>query len=244
VKIIPAVDIAEGRCVRLLQGERGTERVYGDDPLEVALHWQGQGAERLHVVDLDAAFGARGGNRATLEMIIGSLEIPVQVGGGVRDLSEFRRLVGAGAAAVVFGTAAVEDPELVRQALSLEPDKVVVGVDAREGRVALRGWEELSQEEPISFGRRWVEEGVTTFVYTDILRDGLLEGPNVAALRHFARSVGTRVIASGGVGSLEDLRRLRETEIDGVEAVIVGRALYEGLFSLTEAAQAARSFIN
>jgi phosphoribosylformimino-5-aminoimidazole carboxamide ribotide isomerase len=133
---------------------------------------------------------------------------------------------------------------LIRQALSLEPDKVVVGVDAREGRVALRGWEELSQEEPISFGRRWVEEGVTTFVYTDILRDGLLEGPNVAAFRHFARSVGARVIASGGVGSLEDLRRLRETEIDGVEAVIVGRALYEGLFSLTEAAQAARSFIN
>jgi phosphoribosylformimino-5-aminoimidazole carboxamide ribotide isomerase len=244
VKIIPAVDIAEGRCVRLLQGERGTERVYGDDPLEVALHWQGQGAERLHVVDLDAAFGARGGNRSTLEMIIGSLQIPVQVGGGVRDLSEFRRLVSAGAAAVVFGTAAVEDPELIRQALSLEPDKVVVGVDAREGRVALRGWEELSQEEPISFGRRWVEEGVTTFVYTDILRDGLLEGPNVAAVRHFARSVGARVIASGGVGSLEDLRRLRETEIDGVEAVIVGRALYEGLFTLTEAAQAARSFVN
>lgn len=230
--------------MRLLRGERGTERVYGDDPLEVALHWQGQGAERLHVVDLDAAFGARGGNRSTIEMIIDSLRIPVQVGGGVRELSDFRRLTGAGATAVVFGTAAVEEPELIRQALALAPEKVVVGVDAREGRVAVRGWEDLSKEEPVAFARRWIEEGVTTFIYTDILRDGALEGPNLAAIRHFARSLGARVMASGGVGRLEDLRRLRETEIDGVEAVIVGRALYEGIFTLAEAVEAARTRIS
>ena len=238
--IIPAIDIEDGKCVRLVRGERGTETVFGEDPVEVALAWQDQGARLLHVVDLDAAFQPDHGNRPAIARIVKAVGIPVQVGGGVRSLADFDRLLETGAARVVFGTAAVENPSVVREALGIAPQAVVVGVDVRDGKVAVRGWQEDSAQEPVELGKRWVEEGVDTFIYTDISRDGVLTGPNVAAVRRFARETKARVVASGGVGSLDDLRRLREAETDGVEAAIVGRALYERIFTLAEAMQIGR----
>lgn len=233
--ILPAVDIREGRSVRLLRGERAAETVYGEDPVETALHWQEQGAEWLHVVDLDAAFGETGKNQNIIDSILTAVEIPVQVGGGIRKLDDFRRLIDRGACRVVFGTAAVENPSLVESALAVAGERVVVGVDVREGKVAVRGWADVSDVAPVAFGRRWKSAGVGAFVYTDVLRDGSLEGPNSRAVRDFALAVGCEVVASGGIGRLDDLRLLMEGEADGVAAVIVGRALYEKAFTLKEA---------
>ena len=233
--IIPAIDIVGGKCVRLVRGERGTETVFGEDPVQVALAWQAQGARLIHVVDLDAAFEPEEGNRPAIVRIVEAVRIPVQVGGGVRSFGDFERLRETGVARVVFGTAAAENPSVVRQALESAAGSVVVGVDVRGDKVAVRGWKRDSEHGPIEFGKRWVDEGVQTFVYTDISRDGAMTGPNVDAVRRFAKETGARVVASGGIASLDDLRHLREAESDGVEAAIVGRALYEKIFTLAEA---------
>lgn len=238
--IIPAIDLQGGKCVRLVRGELGTETVFSEDPVEMALGWQEQGATLLHVVDLDAAFEAKERNRASIARIVDAVEIPVQVGGGVRRFSDFEGLRDVGAARVVFGTAAANDPSVVRQALGADAESVVVGVDVKGGKVAVRGWREESEHDPIAFGKRWVGEGVTTFVYTDISRDGVMTGPNIEAVRGFGKETGARVIASGGIGSLDDLRCLRQAESDGIEAAIVGRALYERNFSLADAMEAVR----
>jgi phosphoribosylformimino-5-aminoimidazole carboxamide ribotide isomerase len=235
MKILPAIDIRQGRCVRLFQGDPDAETVYGDDPSEMARKWESQGAEWIHVVDLDAALENRESNRSAIHAILESVSIPVQVGGGVRSIEEFRRLIDAGVARVVFGTAAVEEPTLVMKALESDPDKVVVGVDVRRGRVSIRGWKNDSSENPLEFGKRWAGAGASSFVYTDIHRDGSLEGPNFEATGVFAEAVGGGVVASGGIGSLKDLERLFELESKGVEAAIVGKALYEGAFTLAEA---------
>jgi phosphoribosylformimino-5-aminoimidazole carboxamide ribotide isomerase len=238
--VIPAIDIEGGKCVRLVRGERGTETVFSEDPVEVALEWQAQGARLIHVVDLDAAFDAKESNRPAVARIVGAVRVPVQVGGGVRSFADFHRLRGAGVARIVFGTAAAKNPLVLRQALGHDASSVVVGIDVRDGKVAVRGWREDSEHGPIELGKRWVGEGVTRFVYTDISRDGVMTGPNVEAVRGFAKETGARVVASGGIGSLEDLRRLRAAEADGVEAAIVGRALYERVFTLTEAMEIAQ----
>ena len=237
--IIPAIDIEGGKCVRLVRGERGTETVFGEDPVEVALSWQEQGARLIHVVDLDAAFEATEGNRQAIARLVEAVRVPVQVGGGVRSFADFERLRETGAARIVFGTAAAKDPSVVRQALARDAASVVVGVDVRDGKVAVRGWQEESEHDPIELGKRWFAEGVATFVYTDISRDGVLTGPNVEGVRRFARATGARVVASGGIGSLDDVRRLRDAEEDGVGAAIVGRALYERIFTLAEAMEIA-----
>ena len=235
MRVIPAVDIRGGRSVRLLRGERGTETVYGDDPISTALEWHRQGAEWLHIVDLDGAFGEENANRHVVVEILKKLEIPVQVGGGVRTFEDFRSLVSSGAERVVIGTAAIEDPAMVMEALRMAPERVVIGVDVRRGRVAVRGWEVESGELPREFGRQWKDKGVSTFLFTDIQRDGALEGPNIDALRDFCSGIGTGVIASGGVAQLEDLQRLSDLGNAGVEAAIVGKALYERKFTLAEA---------
>ena len=235
MRVIPAIDIRGGRSVRLLRGERGTETVYGDDPVSMALEWQQQGAEWLHIVDLDGAFGEENANRHVVEEILRKLEIPVQLGGGVRTFEDFRGLVRSGAERVVIGTAAIEDPAVVMEALRMAPERVVIGVDVRRGRVAVRGWESVSGETSLEFARHWKDKGVSTFLFTDIQRDGSLEGPNIEALRDFCRGIGTGVIASGGVAQLEDLKRLCELGNAGVEAAIVGKALYEEKFTLAEA---------
>jgi phosphoribosylformimino-5-aminoimidazole carboxamide ribotide isomerase len=241
MKIIPAIDIRGGRAVRLLRGDKDTETVYGEDPVATALEWQRQGAEWLHIVDLDGAFSEKRHNRSVIEEILRRLEIPVQVGGGVRTFEDFKCLVRAGADRVVIGTAAIEEPAVVMEALRLARMRVVIGVDVRRGQVAVRGWEVESGETPLEFGRQWKDRGVSTFLFTDIQRDGSLEGPNIDALREFCRCIGTGVIASGGVSSLEDLKRLSALGNEGVESVVVGKAVYEGKFTLAEAMVAVRA---
>lgn len=241
MRIIPAIDIRGGRAVRLLRGARGTETVYGDNPVATALEWQRQGAEWLHLVDLDGAFSEKSDNRLVVEEVLKRLDIPVQVGGGVRTIDDFRCLVEGGAERVVIGTAAIEEPAVVIDSLSLAPERVVIGVDVRDGQVAVRGWEVESGETPCEFGLRWRDRGVLSFLFTDIQRDGSLEGPNIHALRDFCRCIGAGVIASGGVSRLEDLNHLSELENEGVEAAIVGKALYEGAFTLAEAMAAAKA---
>jgi phosphoribosylformimino-5-aminoimidazole carboxamide ribotide isomerase len=243
MRVIPAIDIRGGRSVRLLRGDKGTETVYGEDPVSTALEWQRKGAECLHIVDLDGAFSEKSSNRSVVEEISGRLEIPVQIGGGVRSLEDFQCLIEAGAERVVLGTAAIENPSMVMDALRLAPERVVIGVDVRNGQVAVRGWEVQSGETPCEFGLQWKDRGASTFLFTDIHRDGSLEGPNIQALRDFCRRIGTGVIASGGVGRLEDLERLSELGNEGVESVVVGKALYERKFTLAEAMAAVESGI-
>lgn len=234
MQLVPAIDLREGCCVGLSQGERGTEVRYGDDPVEMAVYWEGQGAKRLHVVDLDAAFGeAR--QIDLVASIVATVGIPVQVGGGIRSFEDFRELVAIGADRIVFGTVAVEKPEVVIASLDEAPAKVVVGVDVKEGGVALRGWTSSSSEIPIEFGCRWVERGARRFVYTEVSRDGSLEGPAVEAISEFAEMTGARIVASGGIGTIGHLELLQPLEELGVDEVIVGKALYEKAFSVAEA---------
>ncbi|MFW6278793.1 MAG: 1-(5-phosphoribosyl)-5-[(5-phosphoribosylamino)methylideneamino]imidazole-4-carboxamide isomerase [Bacillota bacterium] len=226
MEVIPAVDIQDGKCVRLLQGDFDREVVYGENPVEMAEHWAEQGAKRLHVVDLD---GARTGQPCNLDLIEGiasRLEIPVQLGGGIRNLDTIKKYLDVGIDRVILGTVALENPELVAQAVKLYgTEKIVVGVDAREGKVAVEGWQETSEKKVEEVITSLKEKGVTTFIYTDIGRDGMLEGPDVSGLQDLLQIEGIEVIASGGISSREDIDKL--TEI-GIEKGIVGKALYSG----------------
>lgn len=231
MKLIPAVDVRRGRVVRLLRGEDGTEDTYDMTPVEAARRWESEGAPCLHVVDLDAAFG-EGRQRELVTKIVRTVDIPVQLGGGVRSYEDFAELDAMGASGIVFGTAAVEKPDVVEQALLRAEGKVVLGVDVKAGRLAVRGWTHTAAEAPGAFGDRWRARGVRRFVFTDVSRDGARAGVNVEATAAFARAMGGGVVASGGVGTLEHLRALRD--LIGIEGVIVGRALYEEAFSFEQ----------
>ena len=228
---IPAVDIRGGRCVRLVQGDFARETQYADDPCEMARHWQAEGAQRLHVVDLE---GARDGVRANADVIrrlLRSVDVPVQVGGGIRSLETARALLEDGADRVIVGTAAAEQPERLAEWVdALGADRLIVGVDARDGQVVTRGWLSATDVSVLSFCQRLSAAGVLRIVYTDVTRDGLLGGPDVPGTREIARVIS--VIASGGVSTVEQLRRLAEA---GAEAAIVGTALYEGRLKLSDA---------
>ncbi len=232
--VIPAIDLRHGSAVRLVRGEKGSETRYGSDPEAIAVQWEMEGAPMLHLVDLDAAFGEPP-QRALVERIVRRAAIPVQVGGGVRTLEDFLALRAAGAARVVFGTAAAENPDVVSRALDDDGDRVVVGVDVKDGRVAVRGWTEGNGANPLELGRKWAAAGVRSFVYTEVERDGVMTGVDLPATASFARATGGKVIASGGVGSLDHLRALKSIAFAGIEGVIVGRALYEKAFTLAEA---------
>jgi phosphoribosylformimino-5-aminoimidazole carboxamide ribotide isomerase len=235
VIVVPAIDLRHGRCVRLVRGKKGTETTYGDDAVAMASFWESEGASLLHVVDLDAAFGETD-QRDTIGRIARAVSIPVQVGGGIRTIEDFAYLRGAGAARIVFGTAAVERPDVVERAVAEDAEAVVVGVDVKDGRVAVRGWTESDDRTgPLDFGRRWADAGVESFVYTEVSRDGTLEGADRAGTESFARASGGKVLASGGVGSLEHLRELRALAASGVAGVIVGKALYQGVFTFGKA---------
>jgi phosphoribosylformimino-5-aminoimidazole carboxamide ribotide isomerase len=234
MRVIPAIDLRQGSSVRLVRGERGSETRYGSNPEAVASRWESEGASMLHVVDLDAAFGEPP-QRSLVEKIVRRVSIPVQVGGGVRTLEDFLGLRDAGAARVVFGTAAVETPEIVARALEMDGGKVIVGVDVKDGAVAVRGWTERAGADPLDLGRRWAVAGVAGFVFTEVSRDGVMTGIDLEATARFARAAGGGVIASGGVGSLEHLRALKTIASEGIEGVIVGRALYERAFTLAKA---------
>jgi phosphoribosylformimino-5-aminoimidazole carboxamide ribotide isomerase len=235
--IFPAIDLRRGKCVRLLQGRAEHETIYSDDPVEMALRWQGDGASWLHLVDLDSAMSTASENRRIAKEIIRALTIPVQFGGGVRNESDLDEILNGGASRVVIGTAAFRDPEFLKRAIERHSDRIVVGLDARNGLLATHGWNQVEEVKALTFAKSLVQTGVQRVVYTDISRDGMLSGPNWVATEQLARETGLRVIASGGVASLEDLRVLKLLGSSGVEGVIVGKALYEGKFSLREAIQ-------
>lgn len=235
--VIPAIDILEGRCVRLYQGDFARSQVFSTDPVAVAQQWANQGAVRLHLVDLDGAKAGRSVNLTTIEAIIQALDIPVQVGGGVRDRTSVAALLAMGVERVILGTVAIEQPELVGQLCQAYPEQILVGIDARDGRVATRGWLETSEVSAIDLAKQVASQGAATLIYTDIHRDGTLQGPNLIALRELATAISTPVIASGGVSSMTDLLNLLALEPLGVSGVIVGRALYTGDISLREALQ-------
>lgn len=230
--IYPAVDIRDGRCVRLKQGSYSDMTVYGDDPLEMALHWQEAGSHFLHVVDLDGARGQGKNNRDIIGRIIKALDIPVQTGGGIRTMDDIDEVLSLGAARVILGTSAVKDPNLVEQAVSRYGSRIAVGIDAKKGMVAIEGWERTSPYTAVEFARHMEKMGVETIIYTDIARDGMLAGPNFEAMNEMQRSVSMAVIASGGVSGIDDLARLKRI---GVAGAIVGKAIYTGAIDLKEA---------
>ncbi|MEO2083214.1 MAG: 1-(5-phosphoribosyl)-5-[(5-phosphoribosylamino)methylideneamino]imidazole-4-carboxamide isomerase [Desulfurobacteriaceae bacterium] len=232
-EVIPAVDIRGGKCVRLYQGRADREKVYFENPVEVALKWCELGASRLHVVDLDGAFEGVPKNIGIVEEIVKSVAVPVQFGGGVRTLKALERLFDVGVDRVVVGTVAVENPELFEEMVSLYPGKIVLGIDAKGGMVTTRGWVEVTALPAVELAGKWQESPIWGFVYTDISRDGTLTSPNFEEVGRFASSVSKPVIASGGVTRVEDLERL--SKIKNVVGAIVGRALYEGTVDLREA---------
>jgi phosphoribosylformimino-5-aminoimidazole carboxamide ribotide isomerase len=233
VELIPAIDLRGGRCVRLVQGDYDREFVFSDDPVAMAEHWLAQGAPRLHVVDLDGAREGRPVNDAIVERIIQTVDMPVQVAGGIRDLEAVERWMRAGADRVVLGTAAVRDPDLASEAALRYRDRVIVSLDARDGRVATEGWREATSLQVDDLARRFAELGVRRIVYTDIGRDGMLESPNYEGVQALiAAAPGIAVIAAGGVAVTQHLVQLAEL---GVEGAIIGRALYDGGMDLRDA---------
>ena len=238
--IIPAIDLKEGRCVRLTQGRRSDMKVYDGDPVEIARAFEDAGAQMLHVVDLDGAFASgESPNREVARRIMHAVQIPAQFGGGLRTESDVREVIGFGAAQVVVGTLAAASPETVERLVQLFGPRIVVGIDAKAGRVVTHGWEQQEAILAVELAWRVAGMGVERIVYTDVARDGTLGGVNVEQTRAIARESGLRVTASGGVSSLEDIERLRSAHAYGVDSVIVGKALYEGRFTLQEAIKAA-----
>ncbi|MEB3157314.1 MAG: 1-(5-phosphoribosyl)-5-[(5-phosphoribosylamino)methylideneamino]imidazole-4-carboxamide isomerase [Cyanobacteriota bacterium] len=236
--VIPAIDLLDGRCVRLHQGDYNQVTTFSDDPVQQALEWQRQGARRLHLVDLDGARQGLPVNDDAVRAITAALSIPVQLGGGVRTVERAEQLLTLGLDRVILGTLAVEDPALVCALAARHPGRIVVGIDAREGRVATRGWLEDSALEATVLAQRFASSGVAALITTDIATDGTLAGPNLAFLRAMLDASPLPVIASGGVGSLSDLLSLLSLAPLGLEGVIVGRALYDGRVELVEALQA------
>ena len=236
--IFPAIDLKDGKCVRLVEGKLDKKTIYSDKPEEAALHWQSLGAEFLHIVDLDGAFEGAPKNLSVIEKILAAIKIPVQIGGGIRTLDTVKLLLDLGIKRVILGTAAVSEPNLVKEAIEkFGSDRIVLGIDARNGRVAVKGWAEESDIDAKELALNMKKIGIERIVFTDIKRDGTLKGPNIEATKEMALATGLKVIASGGVSSIDDLKKLKEIEQYGVEGVIVGQALYKGAIDLKEALQ-------
>lgn len=232
MQVIPAIDLRGGFCVRLQQGDFGAETIFGHDPAAMAVHWTSQGAGRLHLVDLDGAKQGRPVNVAAVRAILARIQVPCQLGGGIRDQATITTWLDAGLDRVIVGTQALKDPAWFRSMAETFPGRLVLGLDAREGRVATEGWLDVSSVEATELADQFDDLPLAAVIYTDIARDGMLSGPNLAATEALARRLKTPVIASGGVGTLEDLARLAALP---VAACIVGRALYDGRFRLSEA---------
>lgn len=233
--VIPAIDIKEGMCVRLEQGLMERDTVFNDDPGAQALLWQDQGAELLHIVDLDGAFAGEPKNRAAIEAIVRSVTIPTQLGGGIRDIATIAAYLSLGIGRVIIGTAAQRNPELVKEACQKFPGRIVVGIDAKDGMVAVQGWAEVTGITAVDLARKFEGYGVAAIIYTDISRDGMLQGPNIEATRQLAEAISIPVIASGGLSSLKDIEKLMAIESSGVTGVITGKAIYTGAINLAEA---------
>lgn len=228
--LIPAIDLKDGRCVRLEQGEMSTATVFSDNPGKTAEHWASQGARRIHVVDLNGAFAGKPRNASAVKAIIAAVdpEIPIQVGGGIRDLDTIERYLDDGVAYVIIGTAAVKNPGFLHEACDAFPGHIMVGLDARDGKVATDGWSKLTGHDVVDLAKRFQDYGVEAVIHTDIGRDGMLQGVNIEATVKLAQALTIPVIASGGLTGLDDVRRLREVEAEGITGAITGRAIYEG----------------
>ena len=238
--VIPAIDLKNGKCVRLLQGRKSDMTVYNDNAVEVARQFASAGAEMIHVVDLDGAFTEAGSpNRAVVTKIVEAVDVPIEFGGGVRTIDDVRQLCDAGVARVVLGTLAAESVDSLRQIVDEFSTQICVGIDARDGRVMTRGWESATPLLATDLARSVAECGVERIIYTDIARDGMLSGPNIQQTLAVAEAANISVTASGGVSSLDDIKRLKDARDPRLDSVIVGKALYEGKFKLEEAILAA-----
>lgn len=235
--IIPAIDIKNGKCVRLTQGKMDAETVYSEDPVQVAKRWEEQGARLIHLVDLDGAIEGAPKNQAIIKKIAGSIKISVEVGGGIRDLNVIKDYLGVKTVQrVIIGTIAQEDPEFTEKTCKLFPGKIAVGIDAKDGIVATRGWVKVTEQKAVDLAKRLEGIGVSCIIYTDIARDGMLTGPNVKATKEMAHAVNIPVIASGGMSSVKDIESFKGINLEGI---IIGKALYTGDIDLKEAIETA-----
>ncbi|HUR40425.1 MAG TPA: 1-(5-phosphoribosyl)-5-[(5-phosphoribosylamino)methylideneamino]imidazole-4-carboxamide isomerase [Verrucomicrobiae bacterium] len=236
--LIPAIDLKNGQCVRLRQGKMADVTVYSTDPVAVAKRWADEGAQRLHVVDLDGAIKGHPVNIKVVEKMVAAVKVPVQVGGGIRDEDTVQRLLNAGVQYVIVGTKAVTAPHFLHDLCLEYPRHIIVSIDAKDGRVALNGWAKVTGHDAIETAQHCERDGAEAIVYTDIAKDGMMNGFNVDATRALAKSLKTPVYASGGISSMQDITALKELEPDGVTGAIIGRALYEGTLTLKDAAKA------
>ena len=241
--LIPAIDLKEGRCVRLKQGLMEQATVFSDSPAETALHWHNQGARRLHLVDLNGAFAGVPQNFPAIKEILVAVakDIPVQLGGGIRDLETIEKYLDLGLTDVIIGTAAVKNPEFVREACKEFPGQIIVGLDAKDGMVAIDGWATVTEHHVVDLAKRFEDDGVNSIIYTDIGRDGMMSGVNIEATVKLAQSVNIPIIASGGLTNLDDIHALCAVEKEGVSGAITGRAIYEGSIDFAQAQKLADS---
>ena len=233
--IIPAIDLKEGKCVRLEQGLMDKATVYSDDPATTAKHWEAQGAELLHVVDLNGAFAGVPKNLDAIKAIRSAVKMPIEVGGGIRDMATIRTLVSIGIERIILGTAAIENPAFVQEACREFPGRIIVGIDARDGLVAIKGWAEVTKVKAVDLATQMQDYGVIAIIYTDIKRDGMLSRPNIEATKALAEALHIPVIASGGVHTMKDVENLLAVRYSGVSGVITGKAIYSGSLNLKEA---------
>ncbi len=233
--VIPAIDLKDGKCVRLLQGKATKETIYSDNPVEMAIMFEEAGAQCLHLVDLDGAFAGKSANLRSIFAIIQAVKIPVELGGGIRNRGDIKRMLEMGVSSVIVGTMAVKNPDVLESALKeFSGEKVILGIDSRDGKVAVSGWKEQTDFDDVKFGLHWKQLGIERIIFTDIARDGMLTGPNLPALRQFAEKTHLKITASGGISSKADIERVKSLESVGVDQVIVGKAIYEGKIRLNE----------
>ena len=241
--LIPAIDLKEGKCVRLRQGRMEDDTVFSDDPVAVAGRWVEAGAKRLHLVDLDGAFAGKPRNAEVINAIVSAYpDVPVQIGGGIRDEDTIQAYLEAGVQYVIIGTKAVSEPHFVRDVAIEFPGHIIIGLDAKDGKVAIDGWSKLSRHDVVDMAQKFEAQGVSAIIYTDISRDGMLQGVNVEATAKLARSVIIPIIASGGITNLDDIRALGEASQDGIMGAITGRAIYEGTLDFAEAQKLALTY--
>ena len=244
--LIPAIDLKDGQCVRLRQGLMEDATVFSDKPVDMALHWVAQGARRLHLVDLNGAFAGKPQNLGAIKAILAEVseDVPVQLGGGIRDLDTIEQYLDLGLSYVIIGTAAIKNPQFLRDACDAFPNQIIVGLDAKDGMVATDGWAKVTKYHVTEVGQRFADYGVNSIIYTDIGRDGMLSGVNIEATVKLAEAVSVPVIASGGLTNLDDIRALCEVESSGVGGAVTGRAIYEGAIDFKQAQELADELVD
>jgi len=241
--LIPAIDLKDGKCVRLRQGRMEDDTVFSDDPVAVAAKWVEQGARRIHLVDLDGAFAGKPKNAGIIHAIVEAFpDVPVQIGGGIRDEDTIQGYLNAGVQYVIIGTKAVNEPHFVSNIGSEFPGHIIVGLDAKDGKVAIDGWSKLSKHDVIDLAQQFEHDGVDSIIYTDISRDGMMQGVNVEATAKLARAINIPVIASGGITNMDDIHALGKVAEDGIMGAITGRAIYEGTLNFAEAEKIAETY--